>query len=775
MRFGITQSTADWILGKPGLLDQLHHTLVGAPDLATLRNEEFVAGPVRLSASPAGALLVMWHSDYLTGTGDESWGFVQLNGGQGLFSRADISREVLERCLYVINQRLQGYLIDGAFIHRSYPNGAHTCLAGRGSDARQVSIGYVERDVQVASSAVHAVICVGPEYDLMRLSADAAAAAEDLDELVTSAGALIAPTRKRKAASPSVLPELRSALTSYLAATTDSEYAEVKVPTGDHEIADRDTYRTYGWTYHQWMAPDSPLSPIQRRLLWSDAVEHHPIRIVGPGGSGKTLLMQLLALRRIEVAKSRGVPIRILYLAHNTKMAETVKHRFSVLQGLSSDFADGDRLIRVQTLAQYGREELSLDESHVIDPDAHEAKEFQLEVLDRALQSAIGAHVTIVDRSPLLREVRDNPALQPMMVRLVMAEISTAIKGHGLANDEKRYVQSERRLSRLHGVLDQNERQVIFSAFLRYHREIFEGFGVLDSDDVALSLLGKLRTPIWELKRRELGFNYVFVDETQLFNENERRVLPLLTKGETEHVPIVLALDEAQDIYGQTSAGLSTIGIENVTNESLASIHRSTRAIVRLAFFVIQRSTDLFGPDFPDFTGIADSMEDDNHSLAARPRIEVMPEGQSSLGRSVVKQVRALRKKNLWRLAVICYAEQYWSPLLEELRKSDLPVRVLEHRGERLPATEPVVALCRPSVVGGQEFDGVILVGLEQGLVPPRVLDNDALAVAVEQQMIRELYLGITRARYQVVVMVSKGAAPTGILREAANSGLLEY
>jgi superfamily I DNA/RNA helicase len=321
--------------------------------------------------------------------------------------------------------------------------------------------------------------------------------------------------------------------------------------------------------------------------------------------------------------------------------------------------------------------------------------------------------------------------------------------------------------------LKEYERSIVFDGFRRYHHIIFEQLEVLDSDDVALSLLGRLRTPIWELKRRVRGFDYVFVDEAQLFNENERRVFPLLTRGDTTHVPIVLALDEAQDIYGQTTAGLATLGITDVTSESLSSIHRSTQSIVRLAFFVIQRSTDLFGPDFPDFTGIAERMEPDSHPLAAFPRIEVVADAQRSIGRFVLRRIRRLRKANLWQIAVICHAEMYWEALVNELGQTDLPLVILEKRGERIAQREPVVVLSRPAHVGGQEFDAVVLVGLELGVVPPRVTGNDALATAVEQQALREIYLAITRARYQVAIVLPPDAAPSPILHEAEKAGLI--
>jgi len=508
--------------------------------------------------------------------------------------------------------------------------------------------------------------------------------------------------------------------------------------------------------------------------LISDALDHHPLRIVGPGGSGKTLLMQLLAVKILTVARGIGKPARILYVVHNAPMRDKVQQRFEVLLGQPiSSWRDGQH-IEVSTLSDYGRDQLEIDFTNVIDADAHEAKLFQLEQVSQALRECMQDQEKIVKESPLLTDVRKSPDLQQVFAVLVMVEISTAIKGHGLEGDKRRYVESQLSLSRFHGVLKPKEREFVYDIFMRYHKSVFEHYQVLDTDDIALSLLGRLRTPLWELKRKSMGYDYVFVDETQLFNENERRVLPLLTKGNTVHVPIALALDEAQQLYGQRSAGLATIGIKDITNESLPSIHRSTRAIVKLAFFVIQRCTELFSADFPDFTKIADEMAPESHPLAIPPQFETAKNGTTGLAAAIEQRVRILRKKTIRQIAVICHSDQYWAPILEMLQGSNLPLYVIEQRGKKLPVDQPIVVLARPAHIGGQEFDAVILVGLEQGVTPPRVTGNDALAAAVEQQALREIYLAVTRARFQIVIMLSHRANPTPVLRDAAKSGLIK-
>jgi hypothetical protein len=773
----MTQSTSEWLQGKTGLIDELHNCLIHNNDqVRALTASEFVEGPIRISASQNGEVVAIWNIDYLSGTGDESWGFIRVNEELGINNWPEISREVFERCMYVINQRLQGLLIDGAFYHHSYPNNAHTCLAGRGTAARQVSIGYFERSIGAGTIEQRSLICIGPSRDFSLLTKEAEKAGNELDKLAIEANSLIKVGRKRAVAGIETFSKLREALSTYthgnISEGNENEYKEVQVATGKSKLAEADTIKSIGLDYQQWTSSSSPLSEVQRRILDSDAITKHPLRIVGPGGSGKTLLMQLLALKRLFVAKQNNSKLRILYIVHNDAMSKMVEGRFELLENGSDNYRDSNRTLDVITLAEYGRQQLGLDYTSVIDPDAYEAKLFQLEQVATALRTTMVAMPDVVANSRLFKEVQRRDDLFPIMSRLIMAEISTAIKGHGLKGDSRRYIQSERKLSRLHGILSAEERKLVYHTYERYNTAVFEELEVLDTDDIALSLLGRLRTPIWELKRRTLGYDFVFVDETQLFNENERRVLPLLTNGLTTHVPIVLALDEAQEFYGQSSAGLSTLGIPDIANESLSSVHRSTCSIVRLAFFVIQKSTDLFGPDFPDFTGIAEHMEADNHPLAAPPRVEIAAE-DIRLGKFIVKRVRELRKENIRQIAVICHADQYWDTLLEDLRKTDLPLYVVLQRGERIPSDQPVVVLTRPLFAGGQEFDAVILVGLEQGIVPPRVADNDALASAMEQQSLREIYLAITRARYRVIAVLTSGASLTGVLQEAEAAKLI--
>jgi superfamily I DNA/RNA helicase len=85
------------------------------------------------------------------------------------------------------------------------------------------------------------------------------------------------------------------------------------------------------------------------------------------------------------------------------------------------------------------------------------------------------------------------------------------------------------------------------------------------------------------------------------------------------------------------------------------------------------------------------------------------------------------------------------------------------------------LVLSRPDYVGGQEFDAVLAVGLEQGVAPPLLRESPALSAALEQQVLREMYLTFTRARYRLAVIIGAGASPNAFLQQAAAAGLISW
>ncbi|MDI7385982.1 UvrD-helicase domain-containing protein [Cronobacter dublinensis] len=768
MYFAITQGMAEWLLPKVNVIEEISDFLVPLQEKhQEFSGKVFIEGPIKIAFAADYPLICMWHQDYLIGTGDESFGFVKIDGPMSLITEKGFIKESFERSLYLINQRLQGLLIEGAFYHRKHDDNIHTLLAGRGSEARHYSLGYYDLIVDDDTFKNRKIIINGPSDSFRELTRFLSSEIGKINDLSEKANDLINHSIAFPIEDNKIVTSLRSKIRTYFELSPeDNGFTHTELVTDSKKYTTDEVFRTLNLSYEEWMDVNSPLNESQRKILMSEALDKYPLRILGPGGSGKTLLMLLLTVKKALDARSLSLNKRIMYIVHSNAMKSKVIQRIQIL--LKHEVTLEDCGIEVITLSEYCRNKLQLDVTSILDPDAADAKAFQLEQVRDALYNIKDKYLDLIKESKLLNSLYENDDLMEVFSTLVLSEISISIKGHGLEQDRKRYVESERQLSRLHGILNLKERDFVYSVFEYYHHQVFENYGSLDPDDLALSLYGSLKTPIWRLRRKNEGFDYIFVDEAQLFNENERRLFSLLSKEASKHVPIALALDEAQSFYGQTNAGLATLGIKDISNQSLESIHRSTIDIAKLAFFVIQRSTHLFSPDFPDFTNIKDFYD---HVKGGKPSLEKEGVESPSFSKFILRRVRDLRSDNVRQIAIICHIESYWKNIEFEFKKANLPFLILRERGEKIKSGDPVVVLCRPDQVGGQEFDAVVIVGLEKSALA--INNNPALSSAIEQQMIRETYLSITRARYRLLFVISKMASESEIISDAINAGLI--
>lgn len=766
-----TQQTANWLLRNSDCLAAFTTQIDQIISLTALKDTVLSIGSLRISASKNWKIIGVWNTEYLSGTGQEDWGIISLSQSTGITGNEKIIGEVFERCLHVIDLRLQGLLLEEALIHEKLDDSVHRCLAGRGNEGRQNSVGYYETNVEVGSYKTKSIIISGPFRDKSELVRRANESKILLKPLLEQLESLVIESIRRPVLENSPFNLLEGKFQPALMPCATVAFGDVKCleKVSEHKIS----VPSSEMTYDGWMSADSPLLDTQRRIIDSDVLLRQPIRIIGAAGSGKTLLMQLLAIKRLREAKKADQKLKILFIVHNTSMMENVWGRFVNLRADEFLTEGNPQELHVSTLSELGTEHLGLDIGSIIDKDAYGTRLFQLDTVKDCLEEVLTKTKIDFDECPLLNQVVKNKDIIDVFSLLVSAEIGIAIKGHNLSDNRRKYVDSEQRLSRLHGAITRCEREIIFDVFQAYHNILFEQMELLDSDDLAISYLGSLKTPLWQMKRKKVGYDFVFVDETQLFNENERRIFPLLSKGDKSYVPVALSLDESQELNGAISAGFGRLGIEFIADENLYAVHRSTKDILALAFHIIQYTTDLFGNEFPDFTTNTVSIVPDDHKLANKPTLVTSKEPKN-LSKFILKQISFIRKQNIRQIAVIIHADRYWSEIVDGLKKERSDLVILTRRGEKLNAETPMTVLSRPESVGGQEFDAVIAVGIEQGLVPPTVDDHHGgLLVAFEQKALREMYLSFTRARYQLLIANNYGSVPSTLLKTAISTGLL--
>ena len=107
------------------------------------------------------------------------------------------------------------------------------------------------------------------------------------------------------------------------------------------------------------------------------------------------------------------------------------------------------------------------------------------------------------------------------------------------------------------------------------------------------------------------------------------------------------------------------------------------------------------------------------------------------------------------------------------------PVELIKRRGDtdavRRAQRSRRCVLSTPDYIGGLEFDGVILIGVDEGRVPPTKTKEsiDSLNF-LSYASHNRLYVAITRARYRVEVLVVKERGPSALLRSAIASNILQ-
>jgi hypothetical protein len=776
--------TVAWILTRADYVDALAMDLQTIADTEALLTRIVAIGDLRVTTrafSGSGRVAVVWNREYDTSLGCDSYSLIRLDGAVGPLEHKDLAANALRAQFLGIDHRVRRLDLPENYLVSVDDRGVTFAIGTSHQRATAGRVGIHESSVQLGQSRVRVFVAAGPavnESDLagsnQELWKALAANAKRLDAPIAVAeqARQAAPTSERL--NPGTLEHLLKVAAT---AETRRDVVGAEVLRMKRTFSPDDDKHV---TYDEWMAADSSLDPEKRRLIESDILDSRPLRIIGAAGSGKSLLMQLLAVRALRLAQERGNNSRVLYIAHSYGMQEQIWERFIDL-GADKWLDDTEGWLRggrtvgqsllVTTLSELAQDYSGIDRSELLDADAMGTKQAQRSLVKEVLQVALlraRADGTLAE-CRILGQVKDDSDLIDVLATLVVDEIGIVIKAHNLGGKSEEYVRSANALSRLHGQLNQAERTIIFEVFEEYERQV----DFFDADDVALTFLSHLGTPAWRKRRLSRGCDYLFVDEVQLFNENELKILAKLPKSERGNLPIALAIDRAQDLSARVQSGIGKFGIEDVETFVLQDVYRCATPILKLGFYVLQKTVDLFNEEFPDFTAITHSRRKASEK-SCKPTWWRARESESPIIDQSVKLAQKLRKANLRRVCLVCFTEN-WMPALSSLLRDQFKseFRLIETRGEALSEERPLVVLAQPRLVGGQEFDAVVALGLEEGVTPPAAGGTD-FNHALEQHALRAMYLVFTRARHQLHIVTRSGFRLTPVLRDALNEGLLE-
>ena len=526
--------------------------------------------------------------------------------------------------------------------------------------------------------------------------------------------------------------------------------------------------------------PYERLSSKQREFI--DKPLTLPSRIEGPAGSGKTICLVLKCLHWLRVALTVSDTAKYLFIAPSQAMAENVRYFFEVLDsqnqfGTSNEY----QRVEIKTLQDVCNDFLKNDihESELLDEDTFEAKNMQLLHLVELLQSYkkdLAGHSSFISKE--LYELLDSDEIFKT-AELIRHEISVVIKGRC---DET--FENYRIISRpLYGLPIQTEedRKLIFDIFNQYSG-ILNSLSQFDVDDIAISAISKLDSPIWRRRRALEGYDAIFIDEVHLFNMNELSLVHFLTKNQKTS-PIAYAIDISQalgDIAWNDSELYESLGItESEEKTTLSAVFRCSPSITDLAFSITSHGANIFTnfdnpiSETPYIYGKSDTEDQPKYYLINT---------HSRLIEQAFKAAERIRTSHgvkRHQIAIIFFDRILFSEAIDFANNNNKPIAQLLKRGdiETIKNAEKssanVIALA--DYTGGLEFEAVILVGVDKGRVP-NTANITSPASKMYQNYIshNRLYVAVTRARNFVWIIGEELRGTSEVLESALHNKKIE-
>lgn len=535
--------------------------------------------------------------------------------------------------------------------------------------------------------------------------------------------------------------------------------------------------------YETWMRL---LTEDQKKFILAPLL--HPVRIDGPAGTGKTASLSLAAIHSMREAERDGREYQAAFITHSEASRRSVSTVLKAMGGEEFMLEQPSvRRLHVETLQGHcsGLLRQEISETEFVDTDAYDAKQLQLMYVDEALQQVRNEFASYTRfMSPEFKAYMEGEE-DEFKIPLIQHEISVVIKGRAKEN-----LDTYKRISPIPSALpvtSEGDKAFVWRVYERYREQLVAG-GQFDTDDVVLSALSQLSTPIWRRRRTRDGFDAIFVDETHLFNMNELSVFHHLTRSE-KLFPIAFAVDRSQAIGDRgwaddidvTSLMPSSEDRSSSTTINVKGIFRCSPDIVNLAFSITSSGASLF-TNFQDPMALAHSnMTFEEEKKAKRPCYLDYSTDEAMLDATllVAEEMRVSVGGTKGDVAIVVFDESLFHEIEKKSIEENRPVEILKNRGDpdvvRRAKSAGRFVLSLPDFVGGLEFDGVVLVGVDDGRVPPLPVTQYSQSKAyLTFAAHNKLYVAVTRARYQIAFLGVQARGPSAILKSALDAGALE-
>ncbi len=333
-----------------------------------------------------------------------------------------------------------------------------------------------------------------------------------------------------------------------------------------------------GRSYEEWLAL---LSDSQKNILKQDIKAS--IRILGPAGSGKTLA---LCMRAIQISRDQDVLAqgrRLLVATHSWAMAERTDGILKTLNGGSP--ADTITVFPLLSLLELHAGQIGRQRTNVIGDDSSEGRLKSIEIIGETiskldLTNHPGVASWIGDAVSAARDSRQRLDLTLDLYD----EISGVLTSSGVSSDDPESIEEYLATSRedwmppFETIAD---RGLVIEVYRSFMQELVDR-SAITTDQFVLDSIRVLETFTWRMRKETEGYDYILVDELQVFDPQERTALQLLGRSR-RGVPFITAEDPAQGVFSSLNARRATV--ENVP-VYLEVVHRFNEQIFEFISFI---------------------------------------------------------------------------------------------------------------------------------------------------------------------------------------------
>jgi hypothetical protein len=455
-----------------------------------------------------------------------------------------------------------------------------------------------------------------------------------------------------------------------------------------------------GFSYEDWLRR---LTAEQKKVVNADL--NTSIRVVGPAGSGKTLT---LCMRAMYLAKNPiviGGGSKILVVTHTWAMTERI-------DGILHEFSEGQipesiTILPLLYVLQAHAGSVSAMPGRVLGEDSSEGQKRVIELISAILNEEL----TSPDqpRGKLSRSVvrgLDAPVSSHARSDLVFdlyEEIIGVISAQGIMpGDSDRIAKylSEQRDAESPPFMTRYDREFCLFVYERLLHRLVD-LGAITTDQLVQDCIRVFETFTWNVKRETDGYDYILIDELQLFDSQERLAVSLLSRSK----PIMRFLsveDPSQGVFSSINASSKAIG-KNNDEIYLKETHRFRAGLFEFIQF-------LYGKFALNAIPISVSLSD---RRTRKPNLWRF-EKRGDVAKYCLEKVKEISKSHDKdrRLCIVCIGEVE-SEIYSTIEKnSNCKVVLLSSFDdvEKLSYQHRAAVVSPWQFVGGAQFSDVILV-----------------------------------------------------------------